>query len=63
MTTPAVTGPEGVTAATIPQDTVTFAKMQNIATDRLVGRDASGSGDPAEISVGGGLEFSGSNGN
>jgi hypothetical protein len=62
VTTPAVTGPEGVTAATIPQDTVTFAKMQNIATDRLVGRDASGSGDPAEIAVGGGLEFSGSNG-
>lgn len=49
----------GSFAATIANDAVTFAKMQNIATDRLVGRDTAGSGDPEEISVSGGLEFSG----
>jgi hypothetical protein len=50
----------GSQAATIASDAVTFAKMQNIATDRLVGRDTASSGDPEEISVSGGLEFSGS---
>lgn len=48
--------------ATIANDAVTFAKMQNIATDRLIGRDTASSGDPEEITVGGGLEFSGSGG-
>jgi hypothetical protein len=33
--------------------------MQEIATDRLIGRDTAGSGDPEEISVSGGLEFTG----
>jgi hypothetical protein len=46
-------------AADIPDDAVTFAKMQNIASDRLIGRDTAGSGDPEEISVGGGIEFTG----
>lgn len=40
-------------------DSITFAKIQDIATDRLIGRDTAASGDPEEISVGGGLEFSG----
>lgn len=57
-----VTKPAGGTAQTIANDAVTFAKMQNIATDRLIGRDTASSGDPEEISVGGGLEFSGSGG-
>lgn len=48
------------TAMTIDADVVSFAKMQNIATDRLIGRDTAASGDPEEISVSGGLEFSGS---
>jgi len=47
---------------TIDNDVVTFAKMQNIATDRLVGRDTASSGDPEELTVGGGLEFTGSGG-
>lgn len=34
---------------TIDNDVVTFAKMQNINTDTLIGRSAAGSGDAAEI--------------
>jgi hypothetical protein len=41
---------------------VTFAKMQNIATVRLLGRDTGGTGSPGEITVGGGLAFTGSGG-
>lgn len=44
---------------TIDNDVVTFAKMQNITSDRLLGRDTAGSGDTEEISVGGGVEFTG----
>ena len=50
------------TVMTIDDDVVTFAKMQNITTDRLMGRDTAGSGDAEEISVGGGIEFTGSGG-
>ncbi len=46
---------------TIDNDVVTFAKFQNIATDKLVGRDAAASGDPTEIGVTGGIDFDGSN--
>ncbi|HEX5039658.1 MAG TPA: hypothetical protein VFW95_05940 [Candidatus Limnocylindria bacterium] len=46
-------------ATTIANDAVTFAKMQNLNTDRLLGRDTAGTGDPEEIAVGGGLEFGG----
>jgi hypothetical protein len=45
--------------ATLANDTVTFAKMQNIASDRLIGRDTAGSGDPEEISLDTTLEFTG----
>lgn len=48
------------TAWTIDTGVVTFAKMQTIATDRLLGRDTASTGAPEEISVGGGVEFSGS---
>lgn len=54
------TGP-GSVPATIANDAVTFAKMQNISTDRLIGRDAAGTGDPAEIALNATLEFDGSN--
>jgi len=47
---------------TIDNDAVTFAKMQNITSDRLLGRDTSSSGDIEEISVSGGLEWTGSGG-
>lgn len=41
---------------------VTFAKFQNINTDRLIGRDTPSTGPPEEISVSGGVEFTGSAG-
>jgi hypothetical protein len=45
---------------TIPNDTVTYAKMQNVsAASKLLGRGDSGSGDPQEITLGTGLAMSG----
>lgn len=49
-------------SAEVPNDAITFAKMQNIATDRLLGRDTAASGDPEELTVGGGVEFTGAGG-
>lgn len=46
----------------LADDSVTFAKLQDIATDRLIGRDTAASGDPEELAVGGGIEFTGSGG-
>lgn len=43
----------------LADDSVTFAKIQNITSDRLIGRDTAATGDPEEISVGGGIEFTG----
>jgi len=57
-----VTKSAGGTAQTIANDAVTFAKMQNIATDRLLGRDTAATGDVEELTVGGGVEFSGAGG-
>lgn len=51
-----------VATANIDADAVTFAKMQNLTTDRLVGRDTAGTGDPEQLTVGGGVEFTGSGG-
>lgn len=45
----------------LADDAVTFTKIQNINTDKLIGRDAAGSGDAGEIGVTGGVEFDGSN--
>lgn len=39
---------------------VTFAKMQSIATQTLIGRQTAGTGAPESIGVGGGVEFDGS---
>jgi hypothetical protein len=50
----------GTFAATIANDAVTFAKMQNISGTILLGRHAGGSGNPQEVSVGNGVEFHGS---
>jgi hypothetical protein len=50
----------GTFAATIANDAVTFAKMQDISGTTLVGRHAGGSGNIQEVSVGNGVEFSGS---
>src|SRR6266576_2100045 len=47
----------------IDNDTITYAMVQNVsATDRLLGRDTAGVGDIEEITVGGGLEFTGAAG-
>jgi hypothetical protein len=50
----------GTFATTIANDAVTFAKMQEISGRHLIGRHASGTGNIQEVSVGGGVEFSGS---
>ena len=44
---------------TIDSGVVTYAKMQNMTTDRLLGRDTAGSGSPEELTVSGGVEFTG----
>jgi hypothetical protein len=45
-----VTAASGDTATTIPNDTITYAKIQNVsATDRLLGRSTAGAGDVEEI--------------
>lgn len=41
---------------------ITFAKIQNLTTNRLIGRDTAGTGPPEELTVTGGLEFSGTSG-
>lgn len=43
----------------VVDDSIIFAKMQNIATDRLLGRDTAASGDVEEISLTDGLRFTG----
>lgn len=41
---------------------VTLSMLQNIATDRILGRDTAGAGAPEELTVGNGLAFTGSGG-
>ena len=53
----------GSQAATIPNNTVTYAKIQDVsATDRLLMRDTAGAGDIEEGVVASGIEFSGAPG-
>ena len=47
---------------TIDAGVVTKSKMADIGTDRLLGRDTAASGVPEELTVGGGLEFTGTGG-
>lgn len=49
-------------SATIADNAVTMAKLADLATDRLIGRDTTGTGDPEALTVGGGIEFTGSGG-
>lgn len=44
---------------TIDNGVVTLAKLANIATDRLIGRDTAGTGVPEAIAATGGIEFDG----
>lgn len=46
-------------SADVKDASITFAKMQHIATDRLLGRDTALSGDVEEISLNSTLEFTG----
>lgn len=66
-----VDGPEVVWVWASPADELTLslasgsislAKLGDIASDRLLGRDTAGSGAVEELTVGGGVEFSGSGG-
>lgn len=50
------------TVWTIDAGVVTLAKMTDIASDRIIGRDTAGAGVPEALTVGGGLEFTGSGG-
>jgi hypothetical protein len=62
LTSDVTAGPgSGSQGATIANDAVTYAKMQNVsAASRLVGRgSASGSGNPEEITLGAGLVMTG----
>ena len=47
------------TVWTVDNQAITYAKIQNVATDRILGRDAAGSGTVEELTVSGGLEFTG----
>lgn len=49
-------------AASVVAGSIVFSRMQDIATDTLIGRDSAGTGTPQSISVGGGVEFTGSAG-
>lgn len=54
--------PGSVGTTQLADDSVTFAKFQNISTDRLLGRDTAGTGDVEQLTVGGGLQFTGTGG-
>lgn len=58
LTSDVVASGSGSVAATIANDAVTFAKMQNIATNKLLGRSTASTGDVEEISIGAGLTLS-----
>jgi len=49
----------GETTATISNDAVTFAKIQNIATSKLLGRGTAETGNIEELTLGTGLSLSG----
>jgi hypothetical protein len=50
---------DAITTNKIADDNVTFAKTQNIATDKLLGRGTTGAGSIEEITLGTNLSFSG----
>lgn len=49
-------------ANSLSNGAITLAKMADIATDRLIGRDTAGTGVPEALTVGTGLSFTGSGG-
>ncbi len=50
----------GATALTIADGAVTFAKIQTISSETLIGRHGGGSGNTQEVGVANGIEFHGS---
>lgn len=54
-----VTKTAGGTATTIANDAVTYAKIQNVTTNKLLGRASGGAGDVEEITLGTGLAYTG----
>jgi hypothetical protein len=48
---------DGIDTAQIAANAVTFPKMQDIATDRILGREAAGSGAIQELTLGAGLSL------
>lgn len=55
-----VTAGANSNSTTIASNIVNFAKMQDIATDTLIGRDTAGTGDPESITLGSSLSMNGS---
>lgn len=51
-----------VLSASVDAGHITLARMADIATDRLIGRDTAGTGVPEALTVGGGIEFTGAGG-
>ena len=54
-------GGGGVSTSGIKDDSVTFEKLQEINTQKLIGRNTPDVGNPEEIGVTGGIEFRGKN--
>lgn len=59
LPTPLSIATGGVTTVKVADDAITFAKMQNIATAKLLGRSTAASGNIEEISIGANLSLSG----
>ena len=55
-------GANSTITVSVTANGVTFAKIQQIATDRLVGRDTAGTGNLEQLTVGNALEFTGAGG-
>jgi hypothetical protein len=52
LTSDVTAGPgTGSQAATIANDAVTFAKMQNLASQTAIGRNTAGAGDPEAVTI------------
>jgi len=49
----------GQAQANVPDNAITFGKIQDVAASRLLGRGSAGPGDPQELTVGSGLNLTG----
>ena len=49
----------GATSGVFPPGAITFADIENIATDRILGRDTAGDGSIEELTLGAGLSITG----